>query len=60
MSMIDKQKNRAAELIRDLLVEIGEDPKREGLLQTPRRVSEALQYFTHLQRIPDPDVCQID
>jgi len=37
---------RAASLIRDLLAEIGEDPTREGLLSTPRRVSEALRYFT--------------
>jgi GTP cyclohydrolase I len=35
---IDKE--RIAELIRQLLVEIGEDPEREGLKATPRRVAE--------------------
>lgn len=30
---------RVAELIRELLVEIGEDPNREGLLETPQRVA---------------------
>jgi len=29
-----------------LIAELGEDPKREGLLLTPQRVSEALRYFT--------------
>jgi len=38
--------DRAAELIRELLGEIGEDPAREGLQATPGRVSEALRYFT--------------
>lgn len=33
-------------LIRDLLKEIGEDPEREGLLRTPRRVAETLRFFT--------------
>jgi GTP cyclohydrolase IA len=35
---IDKEK--IAGLIRQLLVEIGEDPEREGLRATPRRVAE--------------------
>lgn len=38
--------DRAQELIRELLSEIGEDPNREGLLATPRRASDALRYFT--------------
>lgn len=25
----------------------GEDPKREGLIDTPKRVAKAIQYFTH-------------
>ncbi len=33
------------ELIRQLLVEIGEDPNREGLLDTPRRVAKAWQFL---------------
>ncbi len=37
---------RVEELIRDLLVEIGEDPTREGLLKTPERVASAYEYLT--------------
>lgn len=33
-------------LIRNLLIELGEDPQREGLLNTPQRVVKALQYLT--------------
>jgi GTP cyclohydrolase I len=35
-----------APLIEDLLGRLGEDPKRDGLLRTPRRVEEALRYLT--------------
>lgn len=38
---------RVAELIRELLVEIGEDPEREGLLKTPERVAKAYTFLTH-------------
>jgi GTP cyclohydrolase I len=34
------------DLIRRLLAEIGEDPSREGLLNTPRRVEHALKFLT--------------
>ncbi len=33
-------------LIHQLLVELGEDPQREGLLRTPARVKESLTYLT--------------
>jgi len=33
-------------LIRELLVELGEDPQREGLLKTPERVAQSLSYLT--------------
>jgi GTP cyclohydrolase I len=39
-------RDRAEELIRAFLEELGEDPNRDGLLSTPRRVSEAFRYFT--------------
>ena len=29
------------ELIKDLILQIGEDPEREGLLKTPERVAKA-------------------
>ena len=34
------------ELTRELLVRLGEDPEREGLLRTPERMSKALEYLT--------------
>lgn len=39
-------KKRVAELVRELLVEIGEDPSREGLLKTPQRVAQAYEFLT--------------
>jgi GTP cyclohydrolase I len=33
-------------LVRELLVELGEDPRREGLVDTPKRVAAALAYLT--------------
>jgi GTP cyclohydrolase I len=33
-------------LVEQVLVQCGEDPDRPGLLQTPRRVEEALQFLT--------------
>ncbi len=34
-------------LVHQLLLELGEDPQREGLAQTPRRVAKALSFLTH-------------
>ena len=34
------------DLIRQLLAELGEDPSREGLLNTPRRLEQALRFLT--------------
>lgn len=34
------------DLIRRLLIEVGEDPSREGLIRTPRRVETALTFLT--------------
>jgi GTP cyclohydrolase I len=36
----------AQRLVRDLLVELGEDPDREGLRRTPERVMRALSFLT--------------
>jgi GTP cyclohydrolase I len=38
-------------LIHQLLIEIGEDPQREGLLRTPKRVAEAIDFLTSGNRI---------
>lgn len=38
----DKLKN----IVYDLLLEIGENPKREGLLSTPKRVAKAYEFLT--------------
>lgn len=37
---------RVAELVRQLLVELGEDPDREGLRRTPQRVAESFAFLT--------------
>lgn len=34
------------ELIRELLVKIGEDPRREGLIKTPERVDRSMRFLT--------------
>src|SRR5436190_9044020 len=34
-------------LVRQLLIELGEDANREGLLNTPRRVAKAFSFLTH-------------
>jgi GTP cyclohydrolase I len=39
-------KERVQELIRELLIELGEDPEREGLLRTPLRVAESYEFLT--------------
>lgn len=46
MSTAEKARLAMPELVRELLSQLGEDPAREGLLRTPERVSDALQYLT--------------
>jgi GTP cyclohydrolase I len=41
-----ENRERVETLVRELLVELGEDPGREGLVKTPKRVAEALAYLT--------------
>jgi GTP cyclohydrolase IA len=38
---------RMSEHMRGVLLELGEDPAREGLVKTPERVAKALQFLTH-------------
>ena len=33
------------ELVREMIVRLGEDPDREGLTRTPERVAKAMQYL---------------
>ncbi len=42
------------ELLRELLLRLGEDPERDGLLRTPERMQKALEYLTHGYN-QDPD-----
>src|SRR5262249_38000607 len=39
-------RERIAALIRELLQQLGEDPAREGLVNTPKRVAAALEFLT--------------
>lgn len=39
-------KEKFETLVRNILIEIGEDPNREGLLATPKRVAEAYEFLT--------------
>jgi len=46
---------KIAELSRQLLIELGEDPNREGLVKTPERMAKSLIYLTrgYRQNIDD-------
>jgi GTP cyclohydrolase I len=35
------------ELVREMLSRIGEDPEREGLIETPRRVVKSMEFLIH-------------
>lgn len=39
--------DKLSEYYTEILRLTGEDPEREGLIDTPRRVAKAIQYFTH-------------
>ena len=41
-----ERNERIEKLVKQLLVELGEDPGREGLVDTPKRVADALTYLT--------------
>ena len=44
--MKEPNEKRIAGLVRQLLVELGEDPEREGLKKTPLRVAKSLKFLT--------------
>ena len=44
------------DLTRELLVRLGEDPDREGLLRTPERFAKAYQYLTKGYNVDSADI----
>ena len=51
---VSLQQAETQELLRELLVRLGEDPERDGLTRTPERMARALQYLTRGYN-EDPD-----
>jgi len=54
VEVTNKQQNKRDEIVpavaasyRKIIQQIGEDPNREGLLETPARAAKALLFFTH-------------
>lgn len=37
---------RVKSLVRELIIELGEDPDREGLIETPERVAKSMEFLT--------------
>jgi GTP cyclohydrolase I len=50
---VDLSKVSFEALVKEMLARIGEDPEREGLQETPRRVAEAMRWMTRGYRM-DP------
>jgi len=42
----ERENGRIKDLVQQLLIELGDDPKREGLRRTPKRVDRALRFLT--------------
>jgi GTP cyclohydrolase I len=42
----DSEEGKIAELMREVLIRLGEDTEREGLVRTPVRIEDALKYLT--------------
>jgi GTP cyclohydrolase IA len=52
----DYDEERAAAAVRELLIALGEDPDREGLVDTPRRVARAYRELLSGMRLTAEDV----
>lgn len=53
---LSMNEDRVKELVRQLLIEIGEDPDRDGLLRTPERVARTWSFFTSGYRSNPRDI----
>ena len=42
---------RVKKLVRELIIEVGEDPTREGLRETPERIDSLTSFFTRSSSI---------
>ena len=51
--MSEMNLTKIEELVREILIEIGEDPDREGLVETPKRVAKALDFITGSTRLSE-------
>jgi GTP cyclohydrolase I len=51
-----EQSSRMAELVREMIVELGEDPDRDGLLRTPARVAQAFEELTQGYRMDPKEI----
>ena len=47
---------RMAESVRELLLQLGEDPERDGLKRTPERAAQALRFLTSGYRMDAKDI----
>jgi GTP cyclohydrolase I len=45
-SRVDYRQDEVQKIISELLVEIGEDPNREGLVNTPKRIAKMYEFLT--------------
>jgi len=53
---LDERQDALQQLTRMMLQTLGEDPERDGLLDTPRRVQESLQFLTNGYDVNPADV----